>query len=153
MTSQEYIKNELEIFIKNFPKVRVRYEYDKNADIHFIEVVPNEVYHLDNEYIAWERDMDNEFIKRYPMQNICFISDDALVGIENAEYILCGLEYAPFSTAKESVIFDSNVIFVKQNVLTDIGNPITYYEYNKSPEDFRITADDSNICQTYYLAA
>jgi hypothetical protein len=83
MNTNDYIINELEIFIKRFSKVRVRYEYDESTQTHVIEVVPNEVYHLKEEYILWESEMFDKFVAFYPTENICFISDDALVGIEN----------------------------------------------------------------------
>ena len=96
MDSKTYILKELETLIIKFPNIRIRYEYDSSALVHFIEVVPNEIYHLNNEYIAWENNMDDRFIALFPTENICFISDDALVGIENVEYTLYGLEYALF---------------------------------------------------------
>ena len=94
MDSKTYILKELETLITKFPDIRVRYEYDSNALVHFVEIVPNEVYHLDNEYIIWENNMDDRFIELFPTENICFISDDALVGIEKAEYTLYGSKYA-----------------------------------------------------------
>lgn len=97
MEAKNFIYNELKVFIKKFSKTRVRYEYDQNALVHVVEVLPNEVYHLDNDYICWENDIFNRFITQFPTENICFISDDALVGIENPELVLEGLEYAHFS--------------------------------------------------------
>jgi hypothetical protein len=88
MTAKEYIKNELENFIKEFPKVRVRYEYRDRAEAHFIEVIPNEIYHLDEKYILWESEMYDKFTNNFPIQGICFVSDDAFVGIDHAEYVL-----------------------------------------------------------------
>ena len=90
MTAKEYIKSELGKFIKTFPQVRVRYEYQELSEVHFIEVVPNKVYSLDEDYIAWELEMWNNFVKLYPLQGICFVSDDGLGGIENAELTLYG---------------------------------------------------------------
>lgn len=97
MTAKEYVRKSLEILIGKFPHVRVRYEHDRMAEVHVIEVVPNEVYRLDDAYIQWEEKTTDEFIDLFPTQNICFISDDALVGIRNAEYVLEGLTYAPLS--------------------------------------------------------
>jgi hypothetical protein len=94
MNSKEYIINELKTFIKKFPNARVRYEYDENAAAHVVEVLPSEVYHLDESYISWESEMFDKFTDIY-MENIGFISDDAFVGIENAELTLCGESYAP----------------------------------------------------------
>jgi hypothetical protein len=59
--------------------------------VHVIEVLPNEVYHLDNDYICWENDLFNRFTTQFPTENICFISDDALVGIEKPELVIEGL--------------------------------------------------------------
>jgi hypothetical protein len=82
MTSQEYIISELNKFIVNFPQTTIRYEFDQLSDVHFLEVVPNSVYHLDEKYCAWENEMYDRFIASYPDQNICFISDDAIVGLD-----------------------------------------------------------------------
>ena len=54
--------------------------------------------------------MTDRFIEFFPTQNICFISDDALVGIENAELTLYGEQYTQISTEKESVTFDREII-------------------------------------------
>ena len=54
MLPYDYIKSELKNFIIEFPKTRVRYENDNNSNTHSIEVVPNEIYRLDKDYITWE---------------------------------------------------------------------------------------------------
>ncbi|MDR1023711.1 MAG: hypothetical protein LBL94_10645 [Prevotellaceae bacterium] len=90
ITSKEYIINKLSIFINLFPTVRVRYEHDGNALVHIIEILPSEVYRQNEDYIAWESEMFDRFIDRYPCENVCFITDDALVGIGNADLTLYG---------------------------------------------------------------
>ena len=74
MNSFEYIISELNKFILEFPKTRVRYEHDNSSETHFIEVVPNEIYHLDTQYIQWESEMFDRFVDLFPEENICFIS-------------------------------------------------------------------------------
>lgn len=103
MKSTKYIIAELTSFVTNFPKTRVRYEYDSLAKVHVIEVVPNEVYHLDKKYIQWENNLYDQFIIDFPNENICFISDDAIVGIETPSTTLYGLEFTPVSTNKEAL--------------------------------------------------
>ncbi len=93
MLAFEYIKSELKNFIIKFPKTRVRYENDNNSNTHSIEVVPNEVYRLDKDYITWEDNFFDAFINEFPDQNICFISDDAIVGLDKIDFELCGKEY------------------------------------------------------------
>src|SRR5690554_2444988 len=88
-----FIKEALNSFISTFPKTRVRYEFDIDANVHCVEVIPNSIYHLDNEYINWENNFTNNFIELFPYQNICFFSDDAIVGINNIQFELVGNEY------------------------------------------------------------
>ena len=93
MNAQDFIIKELNLFVEQFPKTKVRYEFDEKALVHVVEVVPNEVYHLDEAYINWEDRMFSVFIETFPKENICFISDDALVGIENPVYTIKGREF------------------------------------------------------------
>jgi hypothetical protein len=89
----EFIKSELKNFIIKFPKTRVRYENDTHSNTHSIEVVPNEIYRLDKDYITWEDTFFDTFINEFPDQNICFISDDAIVGLDKIDFELSGKEY------------------------------------------------------------
>lgn len=117
MTSQEYITFELNDFIVKFPQTRVRYEYDQLSDVHFIEVVPNNVYHLDEAYIAWESEMYDKFTASFPDQNICFISDDALVGLENVQFELIGAIYdIIYSTNRTETVVEESAIKVTASV-------------------------------------
>jgi hypothetical protein len=93
LKATSFIKEALNAFIASFPKTRVRYEFDIDANVHCIEVVPNDIYHLDNDYVNWENSFTNNFIELYPEQNICFFSDDAIVGINNIQFELTGSKY------------------------------------------------------------
>ncbi|MDR1416164.1 MAG: hypothetical protein LBJ57_01935 [Prevotellaceae bacterium] len=101
MNEKQYISKELEALVTKFPNVCVRYEFDEKALIHCVEVIPREVYCSNEGYISWENEMTDQFIKLFPAQSICFISDDAFVGIENAELTLCGETYAQASLSRE----------------------------------------------------
>jgi len=155
MKSKDYIINELEHFIKKFSKVRVRYEYDENALVHTIEVLPNEIYHLDEEYILWERQMFEKFISSYSTENICFISDDALVGIENPIFKKEGLEYdAIFSMNEVIVTFDQNVILIEQTTSEAILDiTIADIETCRPFEEIRVTEEYNNYSPKFFFAA
>lgn len=105
MTEKEFIENELKKFIKQFSNTRVRYEYHELSDAHFIEIVPSGVYNLNDEYLEWEYDVYSRFTELYPMEGICFVSDDAVVKIKNAKYTLYGEEYTPISAIRENIDF------------------------------------------------
>jgi len=93
MKAKNYIVSEIKSFVQNFPQTRVRYEHDNVAHTHFIEIVPNNIYHWDNHYIQWESDFFDDFISQYPDENICFISDDAVVGLDKIDFELHGTEF------------------------------------------------------------
>ena len=93
MNPKQFITQELSDFIHKFQQTRVRYEFDMIAKTHFIEVVPNEVYHLDKNYIQWESIFFESFIRKYPDQNICFLSDDVKVGLEKIDFELIGTNF------------------------------------------------------------
>lgn len=93
MTPKEYIINCAKELVKSFPNTKVRYENHELSNTHFIEVVPNEVYNLNTEYKIWEENIVFDFIAKFPNQNICFLSDDAIVGIDNSEFELKGVLY------------------------------------------------------------
>lgn len=134
MTPREFITKELDIFIEQFPQVRVRYEFHELSNAHFIEVVPNEVYNLDKDYISWELDMDDKFSELYPYEGICFISDDALVGIENAVYAKVGSDYMQLPTAQqESITLDVVTLMARQSVISEISIAFTENSHNVEP--------------------
>lgn len=88
-----YIEKELNKFVKLFPCARVRYEFDVRSSVHVIEVMPVAMYHSDSDYQQWEDNLFSEFVKRYPTENICFVSKDSLVGIVNPGFVAEGIEY------------------------------------------------------------
>ena len=113
MQAKDFIKSELNAFIERFPRTRVRYEYDKNALVHFVEILPSEVYNSDSDYIQWEDDVYMRFVEAFPTESICFISDNALVGIANLELVLVGSEYAlatSFSDVEIKYEFSTHVV-------------------------------------------
>lgn len=138
MDSKHFIYEELNAFIIQFPQTRVRYEYDQNALVHVVEVLPREFYQLDSDYIEWENAVSYQFIDKFPTENICFISDDALVGIEKPELVLEGLEYAPFTSLRKTIIIPNT------NIINKTFDMITFYR-DKQSTNFEI----SDIPATY----
>ena len=61
-----------------FGNIKVRYEFKKEPIVHLIEVYPKEVYQSNEDYISWESKLYDKFTEQYPLENICFISEDAL---------------------------------------------------------------------------
>lgn len=103
MNSFDFIKEHLSNFITLFPKTKVSYEFDYDCNTHYIEVVPNSIYHLDAAYIKWENDFFEIFTAEFPEHNICFISDDALVGLDKVDFKIIGKDFQQNYNVKSSI--------------------------------------------------
>lgn len=118
MTSKEYIISKLESFITSFPQARVRYEHDADIDTHFVEILPNELYHLKEDYMDWEEQVFDDFVEMFPGESIGFITDDALVGLENVEYELRGTLFDKiYTTSRDIVTVCEDIMTVKRSVI------------------------------------
>lgn len=133
MTPSNFIISKLKLFIEEFPQARVRYEYDDFSDTHFIEVVPNEIYHLDQSYIEWEGKIFDEFVEVFPYDNICFLSDDAIVGLNKIDFELIGVEFEVlYSTTHKEISVESNVVEVEEFIYTRNLFNFTFFSSNNT---------------------
>jgi hypothetical protein len=160
MRPQEYIKSALHVFISKFTQTRVRYEFDSTAFTHYIEIVPNSVYHLDEVYIAWESDFYELFTSQYPNQNICFISDDALVGLDEIQFELIGSSFIEYSVNNECSFIPVAEIKINELISTSINtsynafnglgsitvNPVSVFSFNLSQNQAPENIFDVNGC-------
>lgn len=134
LESTHFIKVALNSFITDFPNTRVRYEFDVDARVHCVEVVPNSVYQLDGDYINWENEFTNKFLEVFPGQNICFFSDDAIIGINKIEYELTGSKYVDLISTND---FESH-IFSEQ---IHISNSSNYLDLESISSTFGVFND------------
>lgn len=108
MNATEFIIKHLQGLVDQFKNTRARYEYDNLAEVHTIEIFPQSVYNSD-EYLEWESRMYDEFVSIFPGETIGFISEEAIVGIKSADYIVEGIEYAPYNS-EQIATFDTHSI-------------------------------------------
>jgi len=93
MNAIEFIKERIDRLVTRFTNIRCRYEHDLFSNTHLIEVLPAEVYNNDESYAEAEVDIISEFIELFPYESICFVTDDALTPIQEAQYIKSGTAY------------------------------------------------------------
>jgi hypothetical protein len=107
MTPEAFIINEIKTLVELFPNVRARYENHQMSNTHFVEVLPNEVYRLNEDFKIWEESVVFTFIEKFPEQNLCFLSDDDVVKIETKYFEAKGklfeLNYSVFDGSYRSV--------------------------------------------------
>ncbi len=90
MKASDFIIFQIKNFVAKFPQACMKYEHIEPFFTHFIEVTPLSFYHMDDDYIQWELAFQSEFIEKYPDENIGFISEDALVGLDRVDFELAG---------------------------------------------------------------
>ena len=90
MKPEYFIKSELDKLVLLNNKIRARYEIFDNT--HCIEILPLDIYENDTSYIEYEDKMRELFDDLYNDVSIHFISENALVGIEEPIYIATGSE-------------------------------------------------------------
>jgi len=114
MDSKKYIIDKLDCLVSEFKGLKAIYGYDAEAKVHVVEIIPNYIYHHDDGYIEWEREMMTEFLSKFRGENICFISDDDIMGIEHVTYSCAGEDYV-----------QENAIDISENAVS----PYKSYQY------------------------
>ena len=114
MDSKNFIIDKLNSLVALFKRIKAIYGYDPEVKAHVVKIIPNYIYHHDDGYIEWEREMMTEFLSKFRGENICFISDDDIMGIEHVTYSCAGEDYV-----------QENAIDVSENAVS----PYKSYQY------------------------
>lgn len=126
MKEKEFIIDIVKNLVKVFPSTKVRYENHLLSNTHFIEVVPSDFYKLNEEFLKWEEEAIFNFINQFPDQNISFISDDDIVGVENIDYEIKGELYDLLHSYNNQNYNDIEVVLLNNsnldNSLASINN-------------------------------
>jgi hypothetical protein len=93
MEASAFIISKVKEFVVQFPQAGVKYENDEVSYTHFLEITPLAFYQKDEAYIQWELAFQKEFMAQYPDENICFLSEDALVGLDRVDFQATGVGY------------------------------------------------------------
>lgn len=64
MATFDYLKEQLNEFVKQFKNAKASYEYDELANLHTIEILPQAVFDSE-EFTDWECDFLNVLIKQF----------------------------------------------------------------------------------------
>lgn len=81
MKPSEFIKNKIEYLKSKFKDITIKYQYKLTTNTHVIHISPLSLYENNIEYLFEEEDIENEFIKLYPSEELLFISEDSLTEI------------------------------------------------------------------------
>jgi hypothetical protein len=83
MTSEEFLINRLNRISSVFPEIRIRYEHRAESQTNIIEVIPQSVFDNNLDYMKAEAELESEFEKLFPIEEIIFITENSLLEIKN----------------------------------------------------------------------
>lgn len=102
MKSSEYIKSKIINLVNQNPHIKCSYEFDKDSNVHLIEIEPLSIYNTDQKYFDAESEITFSFIDKFPNENICFVSENSLIKVENPSFIKVGELFSVLSFASIS---------------------------------------------------
>lgn len=121
MKSKEFIVDKLNYLYSIFNDIKIRYEYRSNTFSHLIEIIPLSFFEKNEEYMAIESEIEEEFESKFLDENILFISEESLSEIINPEFKL-GYDEIKFNNVALSI----NFVIKGYNVNDDIYNSNNY---------------------------
>ena len=92
MNPKEYIITKIDQLVKLFPQTRVRYECDDFSGTHTVEITPQSEYNKEA-MMKWQSEVFEDFFDLYPAEAVCFVSEDALVSVKEADVVKTGALY------------------------------------------------------------
>lgn len=112
---RDYITQKISELVGIFTNAKVSYEYDNMADMHLVEVKPEEVYNS-TEFCDWLNDFYIESINAYPSEDITIFSEDEILKIANPQFVAEGQLYENYNFAqsdlKNNYKYSSSTLFV-----------------------------------------
>lgn len=91
MSSAKFILKGLDGLAKEFPLIKLSYQFDDNTDTHFVEVLPKEFFEkYDPEFISGQNTLILNFIQDYPNESLAFITQDDFFVVSKPCHIAVG---------------------------------------------------------------
>ena len=121
MSSEEFIKEKINLLYEAFPNLKIRYEHRKSISTHIVEILPVSYFDSDVDCLLFQASIDNEFEKLFgKKEDILFISEDSLNEIREACH---SWGYSPsLITEKWSIDYYRIAEF---NLINDLNKSVT----------------------------
>ena len=115
MKSKEYLINSLKELSDLFSEIQIRYEYREITKSHIVEIIPLCFFDDNEPYIKHEIFLEQEFEKKFPDENIIFVSESSLTEINDSDTILV-FDENRFAFESESIIIAFEINDFNQNI-------------------------------------
>ncbi len=128
MNSKEFLIEKLELFLKKYNNISIRYKHNSRFSEHLIEILPKEI--MDEVDFLEERTvLYLNFIEKFPSESLVFFSDGDFVMIDKPDYENQGCNYCIHDWLM--------VVFSKTNYKFDFNHQ---YETKNTPKNIQIAA-------------
>lgn len=108
--STKYLKEKIDQIIQRFPDLKIRYEFRSTISTHLIEILPQNAFQSNQEYILFEMELENEFEILFGIkEDILFISEDSLNEIRKVD-----MSWGYCTFAIEPMYIDMDHFFTQQ---------------------------------------
>tara|TARA_R110002050_G_scaffold300768_1_gene472372 strand:+ start:4108 stop:4728 length:621 start_codon:yes stop_codon:yes gene_type:complete len=103
--AKTYITSRLADLVNTLPVMKILYKYDSLSKEHLVKVLPINEYRENTTYQLVEEDILFDFIKKFPFDNLVFLSDNDWIDINEPDEIFEGSKYSFSSNAE---LFENN---------------------------------------------
>lgn len=141
----DFLKERLNEFVTKFSFAKIKYEYNEDSLVHFIEVSPRYIYDTD-EFLDWECDVYKKFLTFYPTENICFLHEDSVVKLDNPRLEMVGANYGLFYINDNNKNIDEDIKTTVKSSIRKFCTPITdIIEIVSNNFDYKIAGEDISL--------
>lgn len=137
ITSKDYIKSRMESLVKEFKNIKTSYSFHELSGTHSIEIIPRDVYYIEEGISDWENNLILDFIDLYPQESLCVLTDDSIIPIQDVEFELYGSEFGleKLICYSTELTYDANLFqdhfyntfqTIFETHIADISKKITY---------------------------
>ncbi len=109
MKVKDYIISRINDLVSTFPFFKVSYQIDDYSNSNYIKVTPREYFDNNLEYQKFETELIIDFIDKYPLDEIVFITDDSLIDINNSIYEIEGELFSQNNLAWNTDFWTNNI--------------------------------------------
>ncbi|KAA5532631.1 hypothetical protein F0919_17775 [Taibaiella lutea] len=133
---KSFLLEELTKLQKQFCNIKIKYAFNIAIEVHIVEITPDTEYHSNDRLDESWLNIAMDFMKRFPNEEISFITDDSILKIKSPEFVLQPEYSMIFDSASFDLIFDnfSPMIESSYDIISDTieSTQIVYETINSS---------------------
>ena len=87
MNINDFIISKIKILVNELPWISCVYEHKSESNVYFVRVSPEETHRNNDRYNELLSLIYLEFLKNYPGESLCFITEDSPISLDHPIYV------------------------------------------------------------------